>query len=220
MDNTANLSNNRMMKSREFAHNLTLLNRCKRHYSVMGIVYLVPIAIYFLATFGYGMSTGSFTPFLIALIECPLLAFLAFRSFYSHRDLSLIIIFLTLTAVQLTLWKLAPYEPQSLFKFNIISKCFWIHLIFALIIAAVAVFNIFTNITYHKLEAADGFPHFNERMFDQEMDRRQYGIKDPYQQQMEERMRTASDTMSDIGMPDAAPKSSAEEHKPGEMQSL
>ncbi|HNZ97936.1 hypothetical protein [Ruminococcus sp.] len=211
---------NRKAKGQEFAHNLAILNRCKKSYSIMGIVYFIPLIIYFIVSLVYGFLTGSFTAAIIALFECPLLGYLALRSFYSHKDITLILILAILGVVQLILFMLAPLEPQGIFKFNIAGKCGWIHLVMTLIVGAMAVWNIRTNIAYHKLEAADGFPHFNERFFEQEMDIRGSAIKDPYQQQMEDRMRTASDAMSDVGSSGQELSKYTEVHTPSEMDSI
>ncbi len=211
---------NRKAKGQEFAHNLAILNRCKKSYSIMGIVYFIPLIIYFIVSLVYGFLTGSFTAAIIALFECPLLGYLALRSFYSHKDITLILILAILGVVQLVLFMLAPLEPQGIFKFNIAGKCGWIHLVMTLIVGAMAVWNIRTNIAYHKLEAADGFPHFNERFFEQEMDIRGSAIKDPYQQQMEDRMRTASDAMSDVGSSGQELSKYTEVHTPSEMDSI
>ena len=211
---------NRKAKGQEFAHNLAILNRCKKSYSIMGIVYFIPLIIYFIVSLVYGFLTGSFTAAIIALFECPLLGYLALRSFYSHKDITLILILAILGVVQLILFMLAPLEPQGIFKFNIAGKCGWIHLVMTLIVGAMAVWNIRTNIAYHKLEAADGFPHFNERFFEQEMDIRGSAIKDPYQQQMENRMRTASDAMSDVGSSGQELSKYTEVHTPSEMDSI
>lgn len=214
------LAFNRNTRGQEFAHNLAILNRCKKSYSIMGIVYFIPLIIYFIVSLAYGFITGSFTASVIAVFECPLLGYLALRSFYSHKDITLILILAILGVVQLILFVVAPLEPQGIFKFNIAGKCGWLHLIMALIEGSLAVWNMVTNIAYHKLEAADGFPHFNERFFEQEMDIRGSAIKDPYQQKMEDRMRTASDAMNDAGASGQELSRYTEVHTPSEMDSI
>lgn len=214
------LAFNRNTRGQEFAHNLAILNRCKKSYSIMGIVYFIPLIIYFIVSLAYGFITGSFTASVIAVFECPLLGYLALRSFYSHKDITLILILAILGVVQLILFVVAPLEPQGIFKFNIAGKCGWLHLIMALIEGSLAVWNMVTNIAYHKLEAADGFPHFNERFFEQEMDIRGSAIKDPYQQKMEDCMRTASDAMNDAGASGQELSRYTEVHTPSEMDSI
>ncbi|WP_028519487.1 hypothetical protein [Ruminococcus flavefaciens] len=214
------LAFNRNARGQEFAHNLAILNRCKKSYSIMGIVYFIPLIIYFIVSLAYGFITGSFTASVIAVFECPLLGYLALRSFYSHKDITLILILAILGVVQLILFVVAPLEPQGIFKFNIAGKCGWLHLIMALIEGSLAVWNMVTNIAYHKLEEADGFPHFNERFFEQEMDIRGSAIKDPYQQKLEDRMRTASDAMNDAGASGQELSRYTEVHTPSEMDSI
>ncbi|WP_297958571.1 hypothetical protein [uncultured Ruminococcus sp.] len=220
MTSPEELYRNRNVRSMEFAKNLSLLNRCKKRYSFMGIVYIVPMFMYFIVTLIYGMLTGSFSAFLVAIFECPLLAFLAYKSFYHQKDLAAMLIIAILLLVQGLLHVLSKYEPEGVLNFGIAGKCFWIHLVFALIVGGMAALNLTTNFTYHKLEEADGFPHFNERFFEQEMDRQQFGIKNPFQQEMERRMKTASDSMSDIGMSGKSMEKYTEVHKPSEMEEL
>ena len=107
---------------------------------------------------------------------------------------------------QLLLSFLSPYENKLFYDFNIFGKFSVMHLVMLAIVGTAAVINLKINITYHKLEASDGFPQFNERFFEQEMDIRQGRIKDPYQQMIDDRRRTASDTMTDIGSIPAAGK--------------
>ncbi|EWM52908.1 hypothetical protein [Ruminococcus flavefaciens] len=201
MTNPNDLARNRNIRAQEFAHNRALMNKCTKRYNTMGILYFVPLLIYIPVTIGFAFITGSFIPFVDALIVCPLLAFLAWRSFYHKHDLMIIFLFIVLFTNQFLLVKLAPYEDAGFFKFRIMGKCSVGHLIILLIIGSVAVLNFITNMTYHKLEEADGFPQFNERFFDQEMDIRQSRIKDPFQAEMERRQRTASDSMADISLP-------------------
>ena len=94
------------------------------------------------------------------------------------------------------------------------------HLVLLAIVGTAAVINLKINITYHKLEEADGFPQFNERFFDQEMDIKQYGIKDPYQQMIDDRKRTASDSMSDVVLPQSSPDGHIADAKQGTMDEL
>jgi hypothetical protein len=94
------------------------------------------------------------------------------------------------------------------------------HLVLLAIVSTAAVINLKINITYHKLEEADGFPQLNERFFEQEMDIRQYGIKNPYQQMIDDRKRTASDSMSDVTIPQNSPDGHIGETKQGSMDEL
>ena len=55
-----------------------------------------------------------------------------------------------------------------------------------------------TNIVFHKLEEADGYPHFNERFFEQNMNSIQFAIKDPYKEQFEKLKQTATNEMTEL----------------------
>ena len=127
MTSPEELYRNRNVRSMEFAKNLSLLNRCKKRYSFMGIVYIVPMFMYFIVTLIYGMLTGSFSAFLVAIFECPLLAFLAYKSFYHQKDLAAMLIIAILLLVQGLLHVLSKYEPEGVLNFGIAGKCFWIH---------------------------------------------------------------------------------------------
>ena len=88
------------------------------------------------------------------------------------------------------------------FHFDIFHKCALIHMVLLIICGSAAVINMKINIQYHKLEECEGFPHFNERFFDQEMDKKQSKIKDPYQDKMDKRSRYSSNEMTDVDFDD------------------
>ena len=201
------LSINRNMKSIEFAHNLTLLNRVNRIRSLLVIFYFAPLIVYLPVAIFMGFITNVTAASLDAILIVPIIGYCAWQACYRYRDIMAILVIAILGANQFLLWIISPYENKLFHDFQVLTKCFWIHLVLFCIVGTAALINLKVNMTYHKLEGCDGFPHFNERFFDQEMDRHQYGIKDPYQQKVDNFQRTASDEMSDIVLPDSIPNS-------------
>ncbi|SEH57097.1 hypothetical protein SAMN02910265_01538 [Ruminococcus flavefaciens] len=201
------LSVNRSTKAIEFAHNLTLLNRVNRIRSLLVIFYFAPLIVYLPVAIFMGFITNVTAASLDAIIIVPIIGYCAWQACYRYRDIMAILVISILGANQLLLWVISPYENRLFHDFKVLTKCFWIHLVLFVIVGTAALINLKVNMTYHKLETCDGFPHFNERFFDQEMDRHQYGIKDPYQQKVDNFQRTASDEMSDIVLPDSIPNS-------------
>lgn len=206
MTNANELGYNRSIKSQEFAHNRTLYNRVQKVRSRLLVFYIAPLAVYLLAAVFMGLISYVVTAALDALIIVPLAAYLAWKGCYKYHDFSLMALLMMLIGNQLLLSFLSPYENKLFYDFNIFGKFSVMHLVMLAIVGTAAVINLKINITYHKLEASDGFPQFNERFFEQEMDIRQGRIKDPYQQMIDDRRRTASDTMTDIGSIPAAGK--------------
>lgn len=206
MTNATELGYNRSIKSQEFAHNRTLYNRVQKVRSRLLVFYIAPLAVYLLAAVFMGLISYVVTAALDALIIVPLAAYLAWKGCYKYHDFSLMALLMMLIGNQLLLSFLSPYENKLFYDFNIFGKFSVMHLVMLAIVGTAAVINLKINITYHKLEASDGFPQFNERFFEQEMDIRQGRIKDPYQQMIDDRRRTASDTMTDIGSIPAAGK--------------
>lgn len=199
MQNTMEMYHNREIKAQEFAHNRTLMNKDKKVRSVIIFFYMAPLAVYLPTAIFMGLISYVVTAALDAVIVVPVTAYCAWLACYRYRDFMAVVVILIMVGNQLLLSFLSPYENKLFYDFDIFNKCALLHLVLLGFVVTAAVINLKLNITYHKLEAADGFPQFNERFFDQEMDRKQYGIKNPYQQAIDERKKTASDTMLDLG---------------------
>ncbi|WP_295067772.1 hypothetical protein [Ruminococcus sp.] len=197
------LSINRNTKAIEFAHNLTLLNRVNRIRSLLVIFYFAPLIVYLPVAIFMGFITNVTAASLDAVIIVPIIGYCAWQACYRYRDIMAILVIAILGANQFLLWIISPYENKLFHDFQVLTKCFWIHLVLFVIVGTAALINLKVNMTYHKLENCDGFPHFNERFFDQEMDRHQYGIKDPYQEKIDSLKRHNPNEMSDLVLPDS-----------------
>ncbi|WP_303803783.1 hypothetical protein [Ruminococcus flavefaciens] len=214
------LGYNRSVRSQEFAHNRTLYNRVQKVRSKLIFFYIAPLAVYLPTAIFMGLISYVVAGALDALIVVPIAAYLAWKGCYRYHDFSLMVLIGVLVINQLLLMFLSPYENKLFYDFNIFGKFSIMHLVLLVIVGTAAVINLKINITYHKLEEADGFPQFNERFFDQEMDIKQYGIKDPYQQMIDDRKRTASDSMSDVVLPQSSPDGHIADAKQGTMDEL
>jgi hypothetical protein len=220
MTNATELGYNRSIRSQEFAHNRTVYNRVQKVRSRLIFFYIAPLAVYLPAAIFMGIISYVVAGALDALIVVPIAAYLAWKGCYRYHDFSLMVLIGVLVINQLLLMFLSPYENKLFYDFNIFGKFSIMHLVLLAIVGTAAVINLKINITYHKLEEADGFPQFNERFFDQEMDIKQYGIKDPYQQMIDDRKRTASDSMSDVVLPQSSPDGHIADAKQGTMDEL
>ncbi|MDD7517641.1 hypothetical protein [Ruminococcus flavefaciens] len=201
---------NRNLRAQEFAHNRTVYNRIQKLRSLLVIFYFAPLAVYLPVAIFMGFITYVTVAAVDAVILVALAGYLAWQGCYRYKDFSLILLLVVLVCNQLLLSFMSPYENVLLYKFNVLNKCALIHLILLIICGTAAIINLKINITYHKLEESDVFPHFNERFFDQEMDKRQYGIKDPYQLKMEKLQKNASSDMSDVSVADLKERSNSE----------
>jgi hypothetical protein len=157
------------------------------------IIY-IPTAIFM------GFITNISVAGLDAAIIIPIVGYCAFQACYRYRDFTAILVIAILLTNQLLLGFLSPYENSLFHHFDIFHKCSIIHFILLLICSIAAIINLKINVQYHKLEASDGFPHFNERFFDQEMDKQQSKIKDPYQDKIDKNRKYSSDAMTDIAL--------------------
>ena len=97
---------------------------------------------------------------------------------------------------------------------------FWVFTVYSAGAIVLAVICLRANITYHYLEQQPGFPLFNERAEEQRFNKIQRGIKDEFQQEMERRMKTATDSMSDLGAASGELEKYVPEHKPSDMDSI
>ena len=210
---------NQKNKAEEFAHNKTIYNRVQKIRSRLIIFYIAPLAVYLPAAVFMGIISYVVAGALDAVIVIPLAAYFAWRGCYNYHDFSLILLIGLLVFNQLLLGFLSPYENRLFYDFNIFGKFSLMHIVLLAIVVTAAVINLKINVDYHKLEEADGFPQFNMRFFEQEMDIIQSGIKDPYQQMMDDRKRNASDSMADIEFPQNNAET-PQEHGSGTMDSI
>lgn len=201
MTNATELGYNRNVRAQEFAHNRTVYNRVQKVRSRLIFFYIAPLAVYLPAAIFMGIISYVVAGALDAVIFVPLAAYFAWKGCYRYHDFSLMLLIGLLVGNQLLLSFLSPYENKLFYDFDIFGKFSMMHLVLLIVCGTAAVINLKINIDYHKLEEADGFPQFSERFFEQEMDIRQGKIKDPYQQMIDDRKRTASDTMSDVVIP-------------------
>lgn len=198
MTNYEEMARNREIQAQEFAHNRTMMNKIKKIRSLLIFLYFPPMIIYIPTAIFMGFITNISVAGLDAAIVIPIVGYCAFQACYRYRDFMAILVVCILIVNQLLLMFLSPYENNLFHKFDIFHKCSIVHFILLVICTVAAVINMKINLNYHKLETCDGFPHFNERFFDQEMDKKQSEIKDPYQDKIDRNKKYSSDAMTDI----------------------
>ena len=193
------------LKAKEFAHNLTLLNKCNKTYKRLIIAYLFSLTFFPLLSFFLmlGSVFADDTIFLTfeSLVVYSLAIYCAWQAAYKKRDLFVLFTggLVVLNQIILKIFKrFANGEYLKYFKFDSIGYTYKIHLGVLLIILIIVAINMKTNHTFHELEEADGYPNFNERFFDQDMTSRQIRIRDPYQEKFDNLKKTASDQMTEL----------------------
>ena len=194
-----------MNTSIEFARNSRLLKKCRKNYTCIVVIYILTLIFFPLLTFFMVLATvycpDAVMLFIDSIIVFPAALYCSWQASYRRRDLFVIITAAIVAVNQIVLHVLERFatgEYLRFFIFHSVEYCEKIHFVLLMIVLLTAALNMYTNLTYHKLEKADGFPNFSEIFFEQEKDRIQSGIKDPYRVRMEEKMKTASNTMSDV----------------------
>jgi hypothetical protein len=194
-----------MDTSTEYARNSRLLKKCRKNYTVLVIIYFFSLIFFPLLTFFMMLaSAGAPDTFMLiadSILVFPAAMYCAWQASYRRRDIFVIITAALIAVNQLILHVLQRYTKGvylKYFTFHSVKYCAKIHLGVLIIILLACALNMYTNITYHKLEKADGFPNFSIIHFEQEKNSIQLGIKDPYRVIMEEKMKSASDTMADV----------------------
>ena len=220
MTNYEELARNREIQAQEFAHNRTMMNKIKKIRSFLIFLYFPPMIIYIPTAFFMGFITNISVAGLDAAIIIPIVGYCAFQACYRYRDFTAILVIAILLINQLLLMFLSPYENSLFHHFDIFHKCSIVHFILLLICSIAAIINLKINVQYHKLESCDGFPHFNERFFDQEMDKQQSKIKDPYQDKIDRNKKYSSDAMTDIDLDTAKYNEYPKSEGSGTMDSL
>lgn len=202
----------RELKAKEFVRNRALLNKCQKRYKLIFIAYgfsLIAFPLFSLfLMLGSVFSNDSIFLFFDSFIIYPLAIVFAWKGAYRKQDLYVLLTVGTVALNQLILFIYKNYfatgEYLIYFKFYSVTYSTPIHLFLLAVIVIIATLNMKTNVVFHELEQADGYPHFNERFFEQDMTKRQLAIKDPYQIELERITRNSSDSMPDVELPDGS----------------
>ncbi|MBR5681771.1 MAG: hypothetical protein IKW96_00640 [Ruminococcus sp.] len=149
----------------EYGKNRLSIKRCNRYYNIIAIFYLVVFGARIFAEIYSCFLGGSLFLLLGAFISAAALA-AGFGGVYLHKDI------FPIAAPFIVLL----HDAIALSAFQIVTPLCFI----------CSIVNILVNKKYRWLEQQDGFPYFNVRFRDQEIDSSQWNIKAPYTQSFEE----------------------------------
>lgn len=195
-----------MSDTSNFAKNAESLRKCNKTFNIIPIIYAV-ICLLFLLVSACSLITVNYSAiftFLDALIFSPVVFYLGLRGSYHKHDLA------ALSAPILTLLNsfILKYgaDRKMTFKYgspaaNVPGFCLYICIAIFIISAVLAFINIKANNSFRYLEKQVGFPYFNERTEEQRVEKIRRDIKDPFQREYENRMRTATSEMGGIELP-------------------
>lgn len=170
-----------MKTNDEFAHNKMIMKRCNRAYNIIVTIYAGVCLFYAgVAVFQIflGVTQSAFMTFLDGIFLKSALLSCGFLACYKHNT--------KFTFFAVTIAVINIFIPNNL---N------------GLICAMAIILSIATascNKEYHYLENQFGFPYFNERFEEQNINTRQREIKDEFQQNYERIIKNSSSEMDDI----------------------
>ncbi|MCM1133507.1 MAG: hypothetical protein NC340_08555 [Ruminococcus flavefaciens] len=170
-----------MKSNDEMARNSASVRRCDKAYNFIVTIYALMCAFYAGVTVFQILLGTSASPLISALdgiIFKSALFFCGLMSCYKH-DTKFVLSAVAVSGINLLL------------KDNINSIIFP-----AVILLSIATASV--NKQYKWLENQFGFPYFNERFEEQNLDRRQREIKDEYQQNYERLLKASSADMNGI----------------------
>lgn len=148
----------------EYGKNRVSFKRCQRCYNIIAIFYMAAFGGMAFCEVYTGFAGGSAASLIGSLFSAATLV-AGFCGVYVHKNIPAIV---------------APFLASvNSFFFSIVS-------FFIPVCILCSVVNILANRKYRWLEQQDGFPYFNVRFKDQEIDSTQWNIKDPYTQSYEE----------------------------------
>lgn len=170
-----------MKSNDEMAHNSRLLKQCNGTYNTVTTIYAV-ICGFYAGAILFGMFLGLVSSQLLAFLDGVVfkgaLFFCGFMACYKHDT-------------KFTLFAMVIALINTFLNDCINSFICIITIILSVVTAA-------ANKKYHYLENQFGFPYFNERFTEQNLDKCQREIKDEYQQNYERLMKNSSSDMTDI----------------------
>ncbi len=179
----------------EMARNAKLMKQCNRIYNTVVTVYAVICAFYAGVTLFMlflGQALNPLPPFIDGIILKGALFFCGLMACYKHDTKY------TLFAIVIMV--------ISVFISDAING------IIAVVTVILSVVTAYTNRQYHYLENQFGFPYFNERFEEQNLDIRQSNIKDSYRQNYERMMKTSSADMDDVSTENNTPDSDGKQN--------
>ena len=153
-----------MNMEEEYGRKRMSYKRCQKCYNFIAIYYIIIWGFILFAELYLGVIGGSLAYLFGALISGATLA-AGFCGAYLHKNIFAV-------------------SAPVLSVFNMIGVLGLI--LFTPVCILCAVLNVLANKKYQWLEQQDGFPYFNVRYRDQEIDKTQWNIKDPYTQNYEE----------------------------------
>lgn len=173
-----------MKTNDEFAHNKMIMKRCNKAYNIIVTIY-AGVCLFYAGVAVFQILLGAtqsafitFLKFLDGIVFKGALFFCGFMACYKHNTK------FTLFAIIIAVINIFIADGLN-------------ELIFAMTVI-LSLATVLYNKEYHYLENQFGFPYFNERFEEQNIDTRQREIKDEYQQNYERYMKTSSSDMSDI----------------------
>lgn len=181
----------------EMTHNATLMKRCRRIYNTVSIIYAgicIPYALSQLFMLILSVSCDQLYLLFDGVIFKSALLFFGYMGCYTKKTKY------ALFAVGVITFNIlinAAVNMASYFDYLVGAFLDVNSLIFAAVIA-LAFITALTNRKYHYLEEQFGFPYFNERIEENNLDRIQNSIKSEYQQKYEYLTRKNPHDMQDV----------------------
>lgn len=192
-----------MSDTSNFTSYHALMNKCNKIFSIIPLVYVGICAFYLIFNFTWmiAYSLDSLFVCIDGLIIAPSVCFLGFHGAYKKHDLSVVtapVVLLLNLGVLLYGSKHLTGKVFSVVKLNVSMISFYVCAIVFIASCVMAYLNMKANIKYRFLEKQVGFPFFNERAEEQRVNKIRREIKDPFQDEYERHIRTASSEMDSI----------------------
>lgn len=190
--------------------NLAQLKKCRKIYTILfyyfiastiiiilyGFLSLVSISLdvgFSIMQYSDALSPNFLQIFFYSLILGPVCAFFGYKITVKQRDIYALLCIAFLSGNFILL-----ITKKDLRFFNQVPIAYWLFIVYSISGIIAAVIGLKTTITYHWLEEQPGFPLFNERQMNYDFDKNQHKIKDPYQINIEKRVKTASNSMTEL----------------------
>ncbi|MBO5163812.1 MAG: hypothetical protein J6B75_05125 [Ruminococcus sp.] len=184
----------------EMAKNGAEMRRITKTYNRLSILYVAVYLSYAFICLVSGIMIPSVNVILLLLdtiiLKCGLVA-CGVLSCYKHKNsFAFYAVILQLISA---IFNVMEGSFLDMFFGGLITGLSFNRLLFILSVIF-CVLTVYANKRYEYLETQAGFPHFNERCFNQEFDKKQREIKDEFQQNYERIIKTSSNEMTDIDM--------------------
>ena len=164
------------------------MSKCKKTYNICAFLFFIPFIVMIILALFLILSMPCVTQYFIDLIFKCIIFFYGYYKGFSEKNCRCCYIALVVIGISTVVQQVFSFYPETVTNsaksvLMTFSNIFGIYDLINSIAMAITIFIVsLVNNVYHKLEACEGFPYFNERFEEEKKEAK----KDKYQEYWDE----------------------------------